>query len=60
MRTKRRFCRKAMSRRRLRLARELFAQLVWFVVGIGVELGVGFEVEIVGAPVVALGGKYFA
>ena len=58
MRTKRRFCRKAMSRRRLRRARELLAQIVRFEVGIGVELGVGFEVEIVCAPVgeYALGG----
>ena len=46
MRTKRRFCRKAMSRRRLRRARELLAQIV------------RFEVEIVCAPVgeYALGG----
>src|SRR6516162_5967501 len=44
MRTKRRFCRKGMARRRLRSARELLAQIVLF----GVELGVEFGVGIVG------------
>src|SRR6516162_2600006 len=38
MRTKRRFCRKGMSWRRLRRARELLARIVLFGVEFGVEM----------------------
>ena len=44
----------------MRRARELLAQIVLFGVELEVEFGVEFEVGIDGAPVGALGRKYFA